>query len=270
VETIAESRGFGTELRRWRDSRRVSQLELAIRAGTTQRHLSFIERGRSMPGRAIVVRLAEALGLSLRERNSLLLRAGYAPLFPESSLDEPLLRPVREALEGILDGHSPYPALVLRPYGEVVAANSAIDVLTEDADSALLEVPVNMLRLMLHPDGMARRVRNLGVWGQHVIENMRRRAAQSPDQRLDDFIAELSGYVPPATPGPDHMGFAVPLRLRCHEGELQLLTTLTSFATAVDITLAELHLEAFLPADETTAEILRSRARSRSDATRFG
>ncbi len=223
-----------------------------------------------MPGRAIVVRLAEALGLPLRERNSLLLRAGYAPLFPESSLDEPLLRPVREALEGILDGHSPYPALVLRPYGEVVAANSAIDVLTEDADSALLEVPVNMLRLMLHPDGMARRVRNLGVWGQHVIENMRRRAAQSPDQRLDDFIAELSGYVPRATPGPDHMGFAVPLRLRCHEGELQLLTTLTSFATAVDITLAELHLEAFLPADETTAEILRSRARSRSDATRFG
>ncbi len=189
METIAESRGFGTELRRWRDSRRVSQLELAIRAGTTQRHLSFIERGRSMPGRAIVVRLAEALGLPLRERNSLLLRAGYAPLFPESSLDEPLLRPVREALEGILDGHSPYPALVLRPYGEVVAANSAIDVLTEDADSALLEVPVNMLRLMLHPDGMARRVRNLGVWGQHVIENMRRRAAQSPDQRLDDFIA---------------------------------------------------------------------------------
>jgi hypothetical protein len=152
----------------------------------------------------------------------------------------------------------------------VVAANSAIDVLTEDTDPALLEVPLNMLRLMLHPDGMARRVRNLADWGQHVIENMRRRAAQSPDPRLDDFIAELSGYVPPATPGPDHMGFAVPLRLRCHEGELQLLTTLTSFATAVDITLAELHLEAFLPADETTAEILRSRARSRSDATRFG
>src|SRR6266516_3138431 len=119
METIAEPTGFGTELRRWRDSRRVSQLELAIRAGTTQRHLSFIERGRSMPGRAIVVRLAEALGLSLRERNSLLLRAGYAPLFSESGLDEPLLRPVRDALEGILDGHSPYPALVLRPYGEV-------------------------------------------------------------------------------------------------------------------------------------------------------
>jgi hypothetical protein len=151
----------------------------------------------------------------------------------------------------------------------VVAANSAIDVLTEDAAPALLEVPVNMLRLMLHPDGMARRVRNLADWGQHVIENMRRRAAQSPDPRLDDFIAELSEYVPPAQPGPDHMGFAVPLRLRCREGELQLLTTLTSFATAVDITLAELHLEAFLPADETTAEILRSRARSRSDGTRF-
>jgi transcriptional regulator with XRE-family HTH domain len=267
---LMETIGFGTELRRWRGSRRVSQLELANRAGTTQRHLSFIERGRSMPGRAIIVRLAEALGLSLRERNALLLRAGYAPLFPESGLDEPMLRPIRDALEGILDGHLPYPALVLRPYGEVVAANSAIDVLTEDADPALLDVPVNMLRLMLHPDGMARRVRNLADWGQHVIENLRRHAGRSPDPRLDEFIAELSGYVPTATPGSDHMGFAVPLRLRCHDGELQLLTTLTSFATAVDITLAELHLEAFLPADEMTAEILRTRARARSDATRLG
>jgi transcriptional regulator with XRE-family HTH domain len=270
MQTFAEPSGFGTELRRWRDSRRVSQLELAIRAGTPQRHLSFIERGRSMPGRPIIVRLAEALGLSLRERNALLLRAGYAPLFPGSGLDEPMLRPVREALEGILDGHLPYPALVLRPYGEVVAANSAIDVLTDDADPALLEMPVNILRLMLHPDGMARRVRNLADWGQHVIENLRRHAGRSPDPRLDEFIAELSGYVPTAPPGADHMGFAVPLRLRCRDGELQLLTTLTSFATAVDITLAELHLEAFLPADEATAEILRERARARSDAARLG
>ena len=267
---FAEPTGFGAELRRWRGLRRVSQLELAIRAGTTQRHLSFIERGRSRPGRAIVVRLAEALGLSLRERNWLLLRAGYAPLFPESGLDEPMLRPVRDALDGILDGHLPYPALVLRPYGEVVAANRAIDVLTEEADPALLEAPVNMLRLMLHPDGMARRVRNLADWGQHVIENMRRRVSRSPDPRLDEFIAELCRYVPIAAPGSDHMGFAVPLRLRCREGELRLLTTLTSFATAVDVTLAELQLEAFLPADEATAEILRSRARSRPDPTRIG
>ncbi|MGI8331789.1 helix-turn-helix domain-containing protein [Actinomadura scrupuli] len=251
---------FAGELKRWRNARRVSQLELAIRAGTTQRHLSFIERGRSTPGRAIVVRLAESLGLSLRERNALLLAAGYAPLFRESSLDEPLLRPVRDALGSILDGHLPYPALVVRPYGEVVAANSALGVLTEGASPELLAPPVNMLRLALHPDGMAPRVDNLGDWGRHIIENLRAQLVRSPDPRLEEFLAELEGYVPAAVPGPGHLGFAVPLRLRCGEGELRLLTTLTSFATAVDVTLAELHLEAFLPADDATAEILRTRA----------
>ena len=260
VTTVVQPSRFGSELRRWRSARRLSQLELAIRAGTTQRHLSFIERGRSRPGRAIVVRLAESLGLTLRDRNALLLAAGYAPPFPESSLDEPALRPVRAALDSILAGHMPYPALVTRPYGEVVAANPAIEVLTEGASAALRSPPVNMLRLALHPRGMAPRVENLSDWGRHVIENLRAQALRSPDPRLDDFIAELEGYVPAAAPGPDHLGFAVPLRLRCHEGELRLLTTLTSFATAVDVTLAELHLEAFLPADAGTAEILRARA----------
>lgn len=261
MDTTIEPTRFGRELRRWRDSRRVSQLDLALAAGTTQRHLSFMEQGRSTPGRAIVIRLAESLGLSLRERNALLLSADYAPVFPESRLDAPLLRPVRDALDGILDGHLPYPALVLRPYGEVVAANSAVDVLTEGADPALLEAPVNMLRLMLHPDGMARRVQNLADWGRHVLENLRAQAQKSPDPRLDGFIAELAGYVPAGKPGPDHLGFAVPLRLRSDQGELLLLTTLTSFATATDVTLAELHLEAFLPADDATAEILRARRR---------
>ncbi len=259
VSTIVEPNRFPSELRRWRGARRLSQLELAIRAGTTQRHLSFMERGRSRPGRAIVVRLAESLGLSLRERNALLLAAGYAPVFPESGLDEPMLRPVRDALDSILEGHLPYPALIIRPYGEVVAVNSAVDVLTEGAAEELLEPPVNMLRLALHPQGMARRVENLADWGRHIIENLRTRALKSPDPRLDEFLAELEGYVPATAPGPDHLGFAVPLRLRCDEGELRLLTTLTSFATAVDITLAELHLEAFLPADGATAEILRAR-----------
>lgn len=250
---------FGTELRRWRSSRRVSQLELAGRAGTTQRHLSFMESGRSRPGRAIVVRLAESLGLSLRERNSLLLAAGYAPLFPESKLDEPMLRPVRDALENILRGHLPYPAVVVRPYGELVAANDAVDVLTEGAADELLEPPVNVLRLALHPKGMAPRVANLPDWGRHVIENLRGRSLRSPDPRLDAFIAELESYVPDTPPGPDHLGFAVPLRLRSDGGELRLLTTLTSFATAVDVTLAELQLEAFLPADAATADLLRAR-----------
>lgn len=262
MSTTTASNAFPGELRRWRGSRRVSQLELANRAGTTQRYLSFIESGRSKPGRAIVVRLAESLGLSLRERNGLLAAAGYAPLFPESALDEPVLRPVREALESILEGHLPYPALVAGPYGDLIAANRAFEVLTEGAAAELLEAPINVLRLALHPRGMAARVENLADWGRHIVESLRLRALKHADPRLDRLIAELAGYLPEpqAEPGPEYLGFAVPLRLRCAEGELRLMTTLTSFATAVDVTLAELSLEAFLPADEATARILRARA----------
>jgi len=259
ITSVQPSR-FASELRRWRGSRRWSQLELALRAGTTQRHLSFMEQGRSTPGRTMVVRLAESLELSLRERNALLLAAGYAPLFSESRLDDAVLRPVREALDGILEGHLPYPAVIVRPYGELVAANAALEVLTAGAAPELLEPSINVLRLALHPEGMARRVENLAEWARHVLESLRAQATRSPDPRLDAFLAELEGYVPPMAPGPDHLGFAVPLRLRCAEGELRLITTLTSFATAVDITLAELHLEAFLPADDATARILRDRA----------
>ncbi len=263
VRALPETNRFAGELRRWRRSRRWSQLELAVRAGTTQRHLSFIEQGRSSPGRTLVVRLAESLELSLRERNALLLTAGYAPIFPESPLDDLALRPVRAAIEQILEGHLPYPAVVVRPYGEVVAANAAVDVLTAGAARHLLQSPVNVLRLAVHPEGMAARVSNLAEWGRHIVENLRARALRSPDPRLDAFIAELERYLPTTAPGAGHLGFAVPLRLRSEEGELALITTLTSFATATDVTLAELQLEAFLPADEATARILRNRLISR-------
>lgn len=259
--TVPEPSRFGRELRRWRSSRHRSQLDLANQAGTTQRHISFMEQGRSRPGRAIVLRLAESLGLSLRDRNGLLLAAGYAPVFVESPLDDPGLRPVREALDRILAGHEPYPAVVVRPYGEVVAANRAFDLFTECAAPELLAPPINVLRLAVHHEGMGRRVVNLPEWGRHIIENLRALSLRSPDPRLDAFLAELEGYVPALPPGPDHVGFAVPLRLRTgDDGELHLITTLTSFATAVDVTLAELHLEAFLPADEATAAVLRRRA----------
>ncbi|MFI7004294.1 helix-turn-helix domain-containing protein [Nocardia sp. NPDC050175] len=260
MTTAIEAPGFARELKHWRTLRRVSQLDLAIRADTTQRHLSFLEQGRSRPGRTMVVRLAESLDLSLRERNDLLLAAGYAPAFPESDLDAPELGPVREALTTILDGHLPYPAIVVKPRGVLLAANAAFTVLTEGAAPELLKSPVNVLRLALHPDGLAKRVVNLPEWGKHVTEALRGRMSRSPDPALAELIVELESYLPQAEPGPDHLGFAVPLRLRSDDGELRLITTLTSFATATDITLAELHLEAFLPADEQTAEILRKRA----------
>lgn len=262
--TTAIESGFARQLKHWRTLRRVSQLDLAIRADTTQRHLSYLEQGRSRPGRTMVVRLAESLDLSLRERNGLLLAAGYAPVFPESDLDTAELAPALEALTAILDGHLPYPALIARPYGVLLAANAAFDLLTEGAAPWLLEPPVNVLRLALHPDGLAARVLNLPEWGRHVTEALRSRVARSPDPALDALIAELEGYLPQTDPGQDHLGFAVPLRLRGNEDELRLITTITSFATAVDITLAELQLEAFLPANEQTARVLRERAALRS------
>jgi transcriptional regulator with XRE-family HTH domain len=252
---------FGAELRRWRTLRRVSQLELANRAGTTQRHLSFMEQGRSQPGRAIVLRLAESLRLTLRERNALLFSAGYAPAYEETSYDAPQLAPVREAMERVIEGHLPYPALVLRRPGRVVAANRAFAVFLEGCAPHLLAAPMDLLRIMLHPDGIAPRVANLGQWGRHVVENLRLLALQSPDRGLDGLVDELEGYVPEAPTDQAYLGFAVPMRLAVPEGELRLMTALTSFATAVDVTVAELVLESFLPADAESAEILAARDR---------
>ncbi|MEV0688419.1 helix-turn-helix transcriptional regulator [Nocardia sp. NPDC050378] len=262
--TIAQtSTAFGPQLRHWRTLRRVSQLDLAIRAETSQRYLSFLEQGRSQPGRTMVVRLAESLELTLRDRNNLLLAAGFAPVYPESDLAAPELAPVREALTAVLDGHLPYPALVARPRGELVTANAAFDLFTEGVADHLLRAPMNVLRLALHPDGVAPRVRNLPEWGRHIIDSLRTRAANTPDPAVDALIGELSGYLPTVAAGPDHVGFAVPLHLRTDDGDLRLITTLTSFATATDVTLAELHLEAFLPADEESARVLRLRASRR-------
>jgi transcriptional regulator with XRE-family HTH domain len=261
--TVAmEHDGFAGQLRRWRALRRMSQLDVAIRADTTQRHLSFLEQGRSKPGRTMVVRLAESLDLTLRERNELLLAAGYAPAFPESDLQASSLDAVRNAIEHVLAGHQPYPAVVVRPHGILVAANPAFGILTDGAAPSLLTPPVNVLRLALHPEGLGGRVVNLPEWGRHITESLRSQLARHPDPQLDELITELEGYLPPYEPGPDHLGFAVPLRLSTGDGELRLITTITSFATAVDVTVAELFLEAFLPADAPTADILRRAARA--------
>jgi hypothetical protein len=212
-----------------------------------------MESGRSAPGRAMVVRLAESLELPLRERNDLLLAAGYAPAYPRTAWDDPALAPVRTALDHVLAGHLPYPAIVVDRMGDVVAANAAFDVLTEGVAAELLVPPVNAYRVALHPRGMAPRVANLAEWAHHILDRLHQQA----DDRLAELHAELAGYVPERRVGPDHLGFAVPLRLRSSRGELRLMTTVTSFATAVDVTVAELKLEAFLPADAATADALR-------------
>jgi transcriptional regulator with XRE-family HTH domain len=250
---------FPAALKERRASRRLSQLELAVRAGTTQRHLSFIENGRSAPGRDLVIRLTESLELPLRDRNELLLLAGYAPAYPQTALGSPGLAPVVAALTHILDAHLPYPAIVIDRYGQIVAANAGLAVLT---DGCAEHLRGNAYRLALHPDGMAPRVANFTAWAGHVLNAMAAELARNPDERLAGLYAELRRYVPPAQVAPGHLGFAVPLELRTRHGKLHLMTTISTFANAVDVTVSELKLEAFLPADEATSAALRAWNRS--------
>ncbi|MEV6028848.1 helix-turn-helix transcriptional regulator [Streptomyces sp. NPDC052036] len=242
---------FPGALRERRVRRHLSQLDLALRAGTTQRHLSFIESGRSVPGRNMVLRLAESLELPLRERNELLLAAGFAPAYPESALDDPVLAPVHTAIDHILRGHLPYPALVVGRGGDLIAANTAFGLITEGAAPELVGPGTNVYRLALHPDGLAPRICNLAEWARHILARL---------GHLEELHAELTGYLPELEPSTGQLGFAVPLRLQSSYGELRLMTTVTTFATAVDVTLAELKLEAFLPADQATAEALSAAA----------
>jgi len=256
LTTIASSE-LSAGLRLWRTRRRVSQLELAVRAGTTQRHVSFIESGRSRPGREMVIRLAESLQLPLRDRNALLLAGGYAPAYDETPYDEPGLGAIRTALTEILEGHRPYPAVVVDRRGDLVLANGTFHALTDGVSASLLTAPINIPRLLLHPDGLAPRILNFPQWSWHVIDALTREAAQNPAPESDALIEDLIALIPPRPePGPDHLGFAVPLRLRTPHGELRLITTLTRFGTAIDVTVSELRMEAFLPADPATAQAL--------------
>ena len=257
---------FARVLRERRASRRLSQLELALRAGTTQRHLSFIESGRSAPGREMVIRLGESLELPLRERNELLLAAGYAPVYLQTPLEAEALAPVMDALEHILAAHVPYPAIIVDRHGDLVAANAAQHILFEGCAAELLARPANAHRIALHPDGMAPRIVNFPEWARHVLEGLRAELHRNPDDRLGALVDELGRYVPAARLRPGHLGFAVPLELRSAAGELRLITTITSFATAVDVSVSELKLEAFLPADAATAATLHAATPRRQDA----
>jgi transcriptional regulator with XRE-family HTH domain len=266
-----QSSGFAGALRNVRTRRNLSQLELALRAGTTQRYVSFIESGRSHPGRGMVIRLAESLELPLRERNDLLLASGFAPVYPETDLEDPALRPVLDALQHILDGHLPFPAIIVNRHGDLVAANTAVAVLIDGVAPELLTPPINAYRLALHPQGIAPQIRNLTEWSRHIIQRVRQESLRNPDPELEHLLSELRSYAPATTlePGPDHLGFAVPLQLGSVHGELRLMTTTTTFGTATDVTLAELKLEAFLPADEATSILLGelSQAGSRPGVT---
>jgi transcriptional regulator with XRE-family HTH domain len=255
----------GNLLREWRLRRRMSQLDLASAAGISARHLSFVETGRSHPSREMLLHLAESLDVPLRERNPLLIAAGFAPTYNATDLDAPEMQSVREALERLLAAHEPYPAILVDRRWNLVQANTAALVLVEGVDPDLLEPTCNVLRASLHPRGLAPRIQNIAQWSAHVIDNLRRQIAITGDEELRALELELLGYardmgisVPPAAEAP--RSIATPMRLRTDSGELALMTMIATFGTALDITLAELSLETFLPADPATAAALFARA----------
>jgi transcriptional regulator with XRE-family HTH domain len=255
--TTAVRPPVGQLLRSWRQRRRLSQLDLASEAGVSTRHLSFVETGRSRPSREMLLHLAEQLEVPLRERNELLLAAGFAPAYGSRGLAHPDMAAVSRALDLVLGAYEPYPALVVDRAWELVMANAPVALLTAGTAAHLLEPPVNVLRLSLHPDGMAPRIANLPQWRGHVLHRLGREAQLTGDPALGALHRELTalpGGIDRSTPD----GIIVPLRLRTDAGLLSFVSTVTTFGTAVDVTAAELSVEAFLPADAETADALRA------------
>jgi transcriptional regulator with XRE-family HTH domain len=257
AQPIPSRATVGELLRTWRRRRSLSQLELALEADVSSRHVSFLETGRARPSRDMVLRLAEHLEIPLRERNGLLLAAGYAPQYAERSLGEPDMAPIHQALDRFLRAHEPYPAVILDRYYNLMSANDAVSVLTEGVAPELLEPPANALRVTLHPAGMAPRILNLDQWSAHLLGRLRRQAAITGDPELEHLYEELSSYpgVSLETP-PDERAaneIVLPLRVRDGDRDLAFFSTVSTFGTAVEITLAELTIEAFYPANAATA-----------------
>jgi transcriptional regulator with XRE-family HTH domain len=264
---------FGDYLREWRQRRRLSQLDLALEAEISTRHLSFLETGRSQPSREMVQLLAEKLDMPLRERNVMLASAGFAPVYSTRSLDDPALQSMREAIDLVLKGHEPYPALAVDRHWSLVTANGALLSLVQGVDPALLKPPVNVLRLSVHPAGLGRRIVNFSEWRDHLIARLHHQVNVTGDAVLSALIEELRAYPIPdaarrsANLKADHASIVVPLQLMTEEGVLTFFSTTTVFGTPVDVTLSELAIEAFFPADPQTASALRRMAENRQAVT---
>lgn len=260
---IANVRPVGDLLREWRQRRRVSQLELALDAEISAKHVSFVESGRAQPSRDMVLKLAEHLQVPLRERNALLQAAGFASVYAERALTDPALATARAAVELVLKGHEPFPAIAVDRHWSLVAANAAVAPMLEGIDQSLLTPPVNVLRVSLHPSGLAPRIVNFVEWRGHLLERLRRQVESTNDQVLADLLRELRQYPMQndaehsARPPRDYAGVIVPFELRTPGGIMAFFGTTTVFGTPIDITLSELAVEAFFPADEATARALR-------------
>jgi transcriptional regulator with XRE-family HTH domain len=240
---------FGELLRDWRRRRRLSQLDLALEADVSARHVSFVESGRSAPSRAMVLRLADALSVPAREQNQLLLAAGLAPAYAERGFDDPGMAAVRAGVDRVLAAYDPYPCLAVNRNWDVLQINPGTAVLLDGVAAHLLDTP-NALRIALHPDGLAPRIRNLAQWRHHLLSRLRREGSTT-------LLSELESYPGGEDASTDLGGVAVPLELYRRDGALlTFISMVTTFGTALDLTAAELSIEAFLPADEATAEAL--------------
>jgi transcriptional regulator with XRE-family HTH domain len=264
VTGMGQVLAIGDHLRTWRQRRRMSQLDLACEADISTRHVSFLETGRSRPSREMVLHLAERLDVPLRERNVLLVAAGFAPVFSERRLDDPALAAAREVVQLVLAGHEPYPAIAVDRHWTLVAANKAVAAMMEGVADELLKPPVNALRIALHPQGLAPRTVNFAEWRGHILGQLRRQVEATADPVLAALSEELARYPAPRSIGPPPPerppAVAIPLHLMCGGEMLSFISTITVFGTPVDITLSELAIETFLPADHTTAEALRRMA----------
>ncbi len=255
------AQSFGEELRTWRQRRRRSQMDLAGEAGLSTRHLSFLETGRSRPSRAMVLRLAEELDLPLREKNLLLVAAGHAPLHPARAYEDPELAAARDAIRRIVAGHMPYPALAIDRHWTMIEANPAVLSLVAGVDPALLAPPVNVIRLSLHPAGLAPRIADFAEWRAHLLRRLAHEVDLTGDRALAALLAEMEALPAPPRRGrvaeAPFGGIAVPLTLRLGGDMLSLISTTTVFGSPADVTLSEIAIEAFFPADEPTAALLR-------------
>lgn len=275
MTTVAPDTGVGPLLRGWRERRRLSQLELALRAGSSARHISFVETGRSRPSEEMVLRLAEQLDVPVRDRNALLLAAGYAPRFARTPLDDPAMDSLRAGVEQLLRGYEPYPALVVDGTYSVVAANRGIAMLMEGLPEHLLTPPLNAMRITLHPEGLAPRIRNLREWRGHLLAQMERQIALVRSKELRELYEEVAAYplavssaagvaaeetADGGAGGADapYASFALPLRIEHGGRVLSFVSSISTFNTPMDVTVAELAIETLLPADPATVEYLRS------------
>lgn len=251
-------RPVGELLRQWREQRRLSQLDLSIQAAISTRHLSFVETGRSAPSREMVLHLAQELDVPLRERNRLLLAAGFAPVYGETDMEAPEMAAVRGAVRKILTGHAPNPAVVVDRRWNMVDSNASAEIFTTGVARRLLTPPANVLRLSLHPEGLAPRIVNLGEWRAHLLGRLKREVAVTADAELRRLYEELVAY-PCDEPEPHlETDVVVPLRILHNGTELAFLSVIATFGTPADITVAELSIESFFPADDITAEFLRA------------